>query len=140
MVPHKTSDPILLPPDQALYCNPQPPQSIFLRSTTTSRDITITMSTLKTPTNLIFYVLPSLQQDLNDLTAEREELLADYDLLSHNKRDLTDAEYSNHRSKVINAVEKMLREKNEEILWLKQRVDDCKRVVRLSIGASSPTQ
>ncbi|KAG9202801.1 hypothetical protein G6514_004055 [Epicoccum nigrum] len=77
--------------------------------------------------NLIFHILPSLQQDLNDLTAEREELLADYDLLSHNKRDLTDAEYSHHRSRVINAVEKMLREKNEEILWLKQRADDSKQ-------------
>lgn len=97
------------------------------------------MSTTKTSTDLIFHLLPSLQQELNDLTADRDELLADYDLLSRTQHDLTDAESRHHRSKVINAAGKMLREKNGEILRLKQRVDDCKRIVRLSLAASSRT-
>jgi hypothetical protein len=90
------------------------------------------MSTTKNSTSLIFHILPFLQQELNDLTADRDELLEDYDLLSRNNN-------SHHRTKVINAAEKMLREKNGEILRLKQRVDDCKRIVRLSLAVSSQT-
>lgn len=97
------------------------------------------MSTTKASTDLIFHLLPSLQQELNDLTADRDELLADYDLLSHDQHNLTDAESRHHRSKVINAAGKMLREKNGEVLRLKQRVSDCKRIVRLSLAASSRT-
>ena len=69
------------------------------------------MSTTKNSTALIFEILPSLQQDLNALIADRDELLADYDLLSENQHDLTDGEYRHYRSKVIDAAGKMLRKK-----------------------------
>ena len=138
-IPHETSNLTLLPPNQALYSKPQPSQSTLRKPTTTSKDIRITMSTTKASTGLIFHLLPSLQQELNDLTADRDELLADYDLLSHDQHNLTDAESRHHRSKVINAAGKMLREKNGEVLRLKQRVSDCKRIVRLSLAASSRT-
>jgi hypothetical protein len=136
----QTTNSTHLPSNQALHCKPQPPQPTLHKSTITSRDIIITMSTTNNSTSLIFQILPSLQQELNALTADRDELLEDYDLLSEYQHNLTDdAEYRHHRSKVINAAGKMLREKNAEILRLKQRVDDCKRIVRLSLAASSRT-
>jgi hypothetical protein len=78
----QTTNSTNLPSNQALFCKPQPPQSTLHKSTITSKDITIKMSTTNNSTSLIWEILPSLQQDLNALIEERDELLEDYDLLS----------------------------------------------------------
>lgn len=83
------------------------------------------MSDNTAPVRRIFQVLSELtQRDLDALLEDRDELQADYDLLSRTLYDIEDWRLSLRRIKIIKAARKILSQKDQHILDLQHQLAD----------------